>query len=107
MRRAQDVEGPHLQFPQPQGAELAVASGLLVHQEASSASPSEVSLCSVLRWGTGDSMPATLISQNSPRAPQQDTGRAAEACAPEACAPHFDNVGLYWQSSRGVRDPVA
>lgn len=52
-------------------------------------------------------MPATLISQNPPRAPQQDTGRATEACAPEACAPHFDNVGSYWQSSRGVRDPVA
>lgn len=47
-------------------------------------------------------MPATLISQNSSRAPQQDTGKVAEAHAP-----HFDNVSSYWQSSRGVRDPVA
>lgn len=56
----------------------------------------------VLRWGSGDPMPATLISQNSSLAPQQDTGTVAETRAP-----HFDNVSSDWQSSRGVRDPVA
>lgn len=45
-------------------------------------------------------MPATLISQNSSQAPQQDPEAVAEARAP-----HFDNAGSYWQSLQGTRDP--
>lgn len=57
-------------------------------------------LCPMLRRGSGDPMPATLISQNSSQAPQQGPEAAAEACAP-----HFDNVSSYCQSIREKHDP--
>lgn len=45
-------------------------------------------------------MLVTLTPQDCSQAPQQDPTVAAEACAP-----HFDNVRSYWQSSRDMSDP--